>query len=391
MEKQIEFKPGKVALFASIIVISVLFLIVFASRGEFSRRTILKESTSQCATFMIESDGNVYVAHNLDEAVPVYGLVFINKRGVKKKNLGWKDFYSLTGYQKKEKRIEWVSKYGSITYNAWGKEFIDGGVNEKGLYIGEMTMWETQYPEYPGKPKMHHHLYMQYVLDNFATVQEYLDNINNVAINGHCIWHYFVADPSGAVAIVEFYDGKTHIYTGEDSPVKILCNRRYDKELAMMPENEKEYQEMIDKDYYEKDLRFMLGNKMINDYKSKSEGEAVDYAFSILKKMDFGYNRWQIVYDLTNLRMYFRSNLAKEIKYLSFNDFTFEHDSPIKVYDVHSDEKGDVSGKFINYTKELNKQYLIKDFKEIDFGFLGNLLFKKRYINLLNEYSNQFK
>jgi choloylglycine hydrolase len=31
------------------------------------------------------------------------------------------------------KTISWISKYGSITFNQYGREFPTGGMNEKGL------------------------------------------------------------------------------------------------------------------------------------------------------------------------------------------------------------------------------------------------------------------
>ena len=48
---------------------------------------------------------------------------------------------------------------------------MDGGANEQGLYIGEMTLFGTKFLE-TNNPKFHHHFFMQYILDNFATVTE---------------------------------------------------------------------------------------------------------------------------------------------------------------------------------------------------------------------------
>ena len=43
--------------------------------------------------------------------------------------------------------ISWVSKYGSITFNQYGKEFPTGGMNETGLVVELMWAAGSQYPK----------------------------------------------------------------------------------------------------------------------------------------------------------------------------------------------------------------------------------------------------
>jgi hypothetical protein len=35
--------------------------------------------------------------------------------------------------------LSWISRYGSVTFSTFGKDMTDGGVNEVGLYIWEMS------------------------------------------------------------------------------------------------------------------------------------------------------------------------------------------------------------------------------------------------------------
>ena len=44
-----------------------------------------------------------------------------------------------------EKPIEWISKYGSISFNQFGAEFPYGGINEEGLVVEIMTS-RAEYP-----------------------------------------------------------------------------------------------------------------------------------------------------------------------------------------------------------------------------------------------------
>jgi choloylglycine hydrolase len=339
---------------------------------------------------MIEKQDTLLVGHNLDDYYDVIGSVIVNKRGIKKQNFEWGDFTCMCAKKRKAARIDWISKYGSITYNTWGKEFLDGGMNEKGLYIGEMTMMATEWPE-TDKPTLHHHFFMQYILDNCADVPEVFQHLEKIGVNGHCKWHYFVADRSGNSAVLEFYKDGLKIYTGETMPVKVLCNRSYQRELDLNKEYAGQTPESLEKDYYDKDLRSPHTNKMIDAYHSNSDSRIIDYAFSVLKKMDFGNNRWQVVYDLKNMDMYFRTSKGQKIKFLSFSNFDFGADSPGKIFDINSDAEGDVSGLFSDYSEAVNKDYVDRAFAEINFGFFGNLMLKKRYQTKINTFANSFK
>ena len=345
---------------------------------------------SSCATFMIEKEDSLLVGHNLDDYYDVIGSVIVNKRGIKKQNVEWGDFTCMCAKKKKAVRIDWISKYGSITYNTWGKEFPDGGMNEKGLYIGEMTMMATEWPE-TDKPTLHHHFFMQYILDNCADVPEVIQHLEKISVNGHCKWHYFVADRMGNSAVLEFYKDGSKVYTGETMPVKVLCNRSYQRELDLNKEYEGQAVGFLEKDYYDKDLRSPHTSKMIQAYDPDSGSGMIAYAFSILKKMDFGNNKWQLVYDLKNLKMFFRTSVGKKIKYIDFESFDFNPGTPGTILDINTDAEGDVTTLFTDYSEPVNKDFVDRAFAEINMGFFGNLMLKGRYKSKINAFANSFK
>ena len=123
-----------------IIVITIAYLLYCNSKQFYEIH-----QNSNCSTFVINANDTILVGHNLDDYIEVPGAIFINKKGVLKENISWTDFLCFCAKKKSNSRIQWTSKYGSVTYNTWGKEFIDGGMNEAGLYIGEMTMFGTKY------------------------------------------------------------------------------------------------------------------------------------------------------------------------------------------------------------------------------------------------------
>lgn len=94
-----------------------------------------------------------------------------------------------------------------MTYNTFGREFIDRGMNEAGLHVGEMTVRGTVWPSDVRPTIYHHHHYdhqrMQYLLDNFATVDEALTSLQEVCPSRHCQWHIFPANRLGRAVVVE--------------------------------------------------------------------------------------------------------------------------------------------------------------------------------------------
>lgn len=124
--------------------------------------------TTSCTTILFNKADSLFIGHNLDESYEVPGLVIINKRGVTKREVCFADFDTTLSNPK----IYWESKYGSIVYSNLGKEFIDGGMNEAGLYIGEMSLAETKYIQDSNLIKMTVSTWMQYLLDNFARVDD---------------------------------------------------------------------------------------------------------------------------------------------------------------------------------------------------------------------------
>lgn len=68
--------------------------------------------------------------------------------------------------------IAWTARYGSVVATGYDISTTDG-MNEKGLVANLLWLVESQYPaQRSGKPGLSISLWAQYVLDNFATVEE---------------------------------------------------------------------------------------------------------------------------------------------------------------------------------------------------------------------------
>src|SRR5262245_52821757 len=106
----------------------------------------LAPPSTACTTFCLSDGRNVVFGRNYDWD---FGdaLLMVNKRGVTKvsafgapgsdpagriaeRGPGGR---AAAGSRSGETPARWVSKYGSVTFNQYGREFPTGGMNEKGL------------------------------------------------------------------------------------------------------------------------------------------------------------------------------------------------------------------------------------------------------------------
>lgn len=309
-----------------------------------------------CSTFLLKKNGLLLVGHNLDERAHVPGVVIINKRGITKTSVSWASLIS--GKPDTTPALTWKSKYASITFNAFGRDFPDDGMNETGLFIGEMTLQESRFPVDPDLPRIFMSLWMQYVLDSFESIDQVIESASRLTIDGWG-WHFFTADSTGRTAAVEFLDGKVVVHEGENMPVPVLCNSRYEEELQSL----RLYQgfggdKPISMDKQETP-RFVQAARLLGDY-SPAEKAPVAYAFEILSQLERGGTQWSFVCDLKNQRVWFRSAASPTIKEISLKAFNLECVEPVKFIDLHSNLEGDVSKKMEDYSYTANKSFCQK-------------------------------
>jgi penicillin V acylase-like amidase (Ntn superfamily) len=84
-----------------------------------------------------------------------------------------------------EKAAEWVSRYGSVTFNQYGREMPNGGINEAGLVVETLMLPRARNPA-PTTGRAVIVAWVQYQLDNSGTVAEVIASDANVRISsGH--------------------------------------------------------------------------------------------------------------------------------------------------------------------------------------------------------------
>ena len=137
--------------------------------------------------------------------------------------------------------VMWTSKYGSVVTAGYDIGVCDG-MNEKGLVANLLFLTESSYHR-PNdhRPVMGLSIWTQYVLDNFATVDEAVNELSRELFriddpdlpNGaKSTLHLSISDATGNSAIFEYINGNLIIHEGREC--QIMTNSpTYDKQLTL--------------------------------------------------------------------------------------------------------------------------------------------------------------
>lgn len=282
------------------------------------------------------------------------GLVFVNKRDVSKSA-------SLEGTNP----ARWVSRYGSVTFNQYGRENPSGGLNEAGLVIELMWLDETQYPAEDSRPALDVLEWIQYQLDTSATVAEVIENSEKVRISSLVRLHYLVNDKAGNSATIEFLNGKMVAHHGEALPFSTLTNDTYERSLNYSKAT------AVERARGNGSLeRFTRAARKADEFgkTERAEAQAINYAFEILDNVAQGnYTQWRIVYDQKRHKIHFRTLQAPQIKTIDAKAFDYSCGSIVKILDMNAKAAGDVTAKFTDYTRKANRELIERSFNGTDF------------------------
>ena len=294
-------------------------------------------TTSACTTFFIIKNGQMVFGRNYDW-ITATGMVCTNLRGLQKTSMANED----------GRTISWTSEFGSITFNQYGKEFPNGGMNEKGLVVELMWLDGTKYPNPDNRPAVNVLQWIQYQLDRSATVDDVIASDKIVRITGKGTpLHYLVADAAGHVATIEFLDGKMVVHRGNELPFAVLTNSTSEASITQTKRTANNWafaDNSID--------RFAKACNMVQQYQLQDiNTPIVDYAFDVLNKVSQNnWTKWSIVYDITYKKIRFKSHGYPEIKTISFSSFNFSCASSAKMLDINQPGTGDVSSSFHNFS-----------------------------------------
>jgi choloylglycine hydrolase len=285
-----------------------------------------------CTTFVLESAGRVYFGRNLDW-FSEDGLVIINQRNIHK------TAFVTPG----NAPAQWTSRYGSVTFNGVGQEMPFGGMNEAGLVVENMWLYQTRYPAADSRPAVNMLQWIQYQLDNCRTVAEVVATDERLRIDPLTIparVHYLVCDASGDCASIEFLGGKMVCHRGEGLPCRALANDPYAPSAAYLkahPEPEGDIRTL--RAAYRKqkiDGRFSHAATRAARFMPGTTRQDLDYAFETLDEVCQGrLTVWRLVYDVSNRRIHYRTRSHPQERTLDLKSMDFTCGRPVQFFHLH--------------------------------------------------------
>ncbi len=137
---------------------------------------------------------------------------------------------------------KWTSRYASLII-AGLDICTEEGINEKGLVVNLLFLDGTQYEQRNSKrPGIAFYQWPQFYLDNYATVNEVIANLDQVQVVNTALGeeypdglplHVAIADASGQSAIIEFIKGEPVVHLGRE--YQVMTNEpAYDQQIANM-------------------------------------------------------------------------------------------------------------------------------------------------------------
>jgi len=298
---------------------------------------------------------NKYLAQNYDYNLD-HGLVSINLKGKRKSN----------GESAADKAVDWVAKYGSVTFNQFSLELPVSGMNEAGLVVSLLWHEEAVYGHSKNLQCLNPLQWIQYQLDNFQSVQEVVEALKSLhPEQGPIPLHFSVLDASGNSVFIEFIDGELQLHQNTKSPV--LTNTSYADciEDLTLSDSIPEHMNVNSRSRFNH-LYKQLGkmdNAIMNDgfelLESVSQTPQNGSHFLWNSNADSDtITAWSIVFNTVDKSIFLRSHQNRAIREFRLSEYHFESDDDYLVMDINAGVAGPAFPYFTQYSKEKNEKIL---------------------------------
>lgn len=258
--------------------------------------------------------------------------------------------------------VNWKSKYGSVITSSWDIASSDG-MNEKGLVGNLLWLVESTYPKFVknGQEKgLAVSLWLQYVLDNYATVAEAVSALEKkdfVVTSSHipgtdifATVHLSLSDASGDNAIFEYINGNLVIH--HDRKYAAMTNSPlFDQQLAinaywesipgtiMLPGTNRAADRFVRASYY---INAIPKTDNIRTALSSVFGVirncSVPLGISSATEPNISSTRWRTVADQKNLVYYFDNVLNPNVVWVEFSKLDFSKKAKVKKLSLANNE-----------------------------------------------------
>nr|WP_291587222.1 linear amide C-N hydrolase [Comamonas sp. UBA7528] len=284
------------------------------------------------------ANGQVVTARSMDWKSDIVSNLWVLPRGMARNG------------QTGPNTVRWTSKYGSVITSGYDVSTTDG-VNEAGLNANLLWLVESEYPTFDGrgKPGLTIAAWAQYVLDNFATVQEAVTALqkepftivtdNVPGENRLTTLHLSMSDASGDSAIVEYIGGKQVIHHGRQYQV-MTNSPTFDEQLAlntywkqiggtvMLPGTNRASDRFARASFYVNAIpKDQSPNKNLASVFSVIRNASVPYGISTPGQPNISSTRWRTVFDHQRKLYFFESALTPNTFWVDLKELDFSPQS----------------------------------------------------------------
>lgn len=316
-----------------------------------------------CTRMFWNTNGEVMlVARNLDLDLDDKPIFYVFPMGISKKG----------GIQ--DNPAKWTSRYGSVVVTHLGSStFSAEGINTAGLSFHFLYLSATKYEKRDGRPGVLTGRYGEYLLDNAATVSDALMLMykTQLVLENFAgrVWpfHLAIEDASGDSAIIEFVEGKMNVYHGAEYTV-LTNDPTFDQQIP----NLWRYQYFGGSLPLPGDLdatsRFVRAAAFLSSLDAAFSNPGaiqpgpISSVFTAIRSLTEPFGAvwflgdtpiaawptlWTAVSDLTNKRVYFTHNLARNSFWIDMKKFNFLQGAHILYLNAgRPGLAGEVSGLF---------------------------------------------
>ncbi len=247
--------------------------------------------------------------------------------------------------------LTWTSRYGSVVTAGYDIGVADG-MNEKGLVANILFLAESSYTRpQDTRPVLGISIWAQYVLDNFATVEEAVTELKKELFridapdlpNGSkSTLHLSLSDTLGNNAIFEYIDGRLVIHEGKE--YRVMTNSpTYDKQqtlndywkqiggLVMLPGTNRASDRFVRASFYIRVIPQTTDTReAVAGVFSVMRNVSVPLGISVPEQPNIASTRWRTVADQKNKVYYFESTLNPDIFWVNLKDLDFQAGAGIK-------------------------------------------------------------
>ncbi|MEO1248901.1 MAG: carcinine hydrolase/isopenicillin-N N-acyltransferase family protein [Pseudomonadota bacterium] len=270
-----------------------------------------------CSTAVLGLPDRPIVAYSFDFAPTGGGFFYANPASAARRSI-MQDGES--------EPAEWFVEYASVTFSQMGPGMPVAGMNTAGLVVTLMWNEQVVFGGRKDAPIVNELELIQRLLDTSGTVDEALESLDGVRIQGLVPIHYLLADRTGNTAAVMPTEAGYRIHSGDDMPLPALTNTSYADLLAHVSAYDgfggaQAVPAGGRSDEPSSLERFVLAANAVRRVGSTAKQH---HAFNLLNQVANGESRWQIAFDPSLGQIAFRIVGANKVFAVDLSAIDFQ-------------------------------------------------------------------